>query len=344
MTRSMHFWKFLDFVPFLPAALAVVVLQWVYGCESQSQNIPGETSGIQATGPRVDAATRSAVINDVAVTIRKHYADREAGNVLADKILADLEKGRSDSLMDAKSLVEEVTSVIRTMVSDRHFAFSVRGEPKIDLTASPDGQSSEHGLRTLRMLEHDTVYLEFDGLPGDDASLRFVEQALEELPEVKALILDIRSNIGGSGDMVVLLCSHLLEAGTLLYKYYDRSGGPPGEMKATPYRRHFGPDIPVFVLISRATLSAAEALAFILQDYGRAKVVGQRSPGMANPSRTFPIGEDFELTVPFLLLHYGKSGGTYAGVGVVPDMAVPADSALDTVLAEIRAKFAFSEY
>jgi C-terminal processing protease CtpA/Prc len=167
----------------------------------------------------------------------------------------------------------------------------------------------------------------------------FVEQALEELPEVKAIILDIRNNIGGSGGMVVLLCSHFLEAGTLLYKYFDRSGNPPGEMKAGTCRRHFGPDIPVYVLTSGATLSAAEALAHILQDYERAILIGQQTPGMANPSRTFSIGMDFELTVPFLLLQYGKSGGTFARVGVSPDIVVPAESASDVVLSEIRTRF-----
>jgi len=39
-----------------------------------------------------------------------------------------------------------------------------------------------------------------------------------------------------------------------------------------------------------------------------------------------------------LLLRYGKSRGTFAGVGIVPDRVVPADSALDVALAEIGAR------
>jgi C-terminal processing protease CtpA/Prc len=83
-------------------------------------------------------------------------------------------------------------------------------------------------------------------------------------------------------------------------------------------------------------LSAAEALAYILQDYGRAVVVGKRTAGMANPSRTYPIGERFELTVPFLLTRYGKNGRTFAGIGVTPDIEIAAGSALDTAMEEIR--------
>ena len=73
------------------------------------------------------------------------------------------------------------------------------------------GDRSPHGLRTTRMLRHGAAYLEFDGLPGDDASMEAVTQALADLPDVKAVILDLRDNIGGSADMVVLLCSHVLE-------------------------------------------------------------------------------------------------------------------------------------
>jgi hypothetical protein len=56
---------------------------------------------------------------------------------------------------------------------------------------------------------------------------------------------------------------------------------------------------------------------------------------MANPSRTYPVGTTFEVTVPFLITRYGTSGGTFAGVGVEPDISVPADDALDVALDEI---------
>jgi C-terminal processing protease CtpA/Prc len=266
------------------------------------------------------------------------------GETLANTILAKLDQGQFDSVVDAESLVTEVMAVIRTMVPDRHFDFSIRGAPDDYPTPSTSGMSSAHGLKTTRVLDYDTAYLEFDSLPGDSASMSFVEQSLAELPEVRAVIIDIRSNVGGSGDMVVLLCSHLLEAGTLLYEFSDRSDNPPREMKAASYGRRFGPEVPVLVLTSEATLSAAEALAYILQDYDRALIVGEQTPGMANPSRKFSIGEDFEITVPFLLLRYGRSGGTFSGVGVAPDKVVPVESAFDVAMAEISAKLQPTEH
>jgi C-terminal processing protease CtpA/Prc len=227
-------------------------------------------------------------------------------------------------------------SVIRSKVADNHFTFSIRGGQKDESGGMPSHERSPHGLRTARKLENGTAYLEFDGLPGDSASMAVVGQALAEQPVTQAVILDLRDNNGGSGDMVVLICSHLLDPNVLLCTFSDRSDRAPMEIKTSAHARHFGTTIPVFVLTSEHTLSAAEALAYILQDYGRAVVVGEQTAGMANPSRTYHIGERFELTVPFLLTRYGKSGRTFAGIGVEPDIEVSAESALEVALEEVR--------
>jgi hypothetical protein len=64
----------------------------------------------------------------------------------------------------------------------------------------------------VRTLEHGIAILEFDGLPRDSVPMRVVKEALAALPEVRALVCDIRRNIGGLGDVVVQACGHLLEA------------------------------------------------------------------------------------------------------------------------------------
>jgi tetratricopeptide (TPR) repeat protein len=289
----------------------------------------------RAEGGKLAPEVREEVVREVADVIRDHYADPDAARALADTIMICLDQGKFDSATTADSLVEAVMRVVRSRVADRHFEFSVADRFGDGPDSPPGRELSQHGLRTTRMLKYDTAYLEFDGLPGDDASMAAVAQALAELPDTKAIVFDLRQNIGGSADMVVLLCNHILKANSLLCTFSDRSGGSPTEIRTTAPQRHFGTEIPVFVLTGEATISAAEALAFILQDLGRARVIGARTPGMANPSRTYPVGTAFEVTVPFLLTQYGKSGETFAGVGVKPDISVPAERALDTALDEI---------
>lgn len=288
-----------------------------------------------ASGGRIDSGVRERAVREAAGIIREGYADPDAAVALADTMIACLEQGDFASATTADSLVAAVMGVIRSRVADRHFMFSLRDEFSPSQDESPGRVRSPHGLSPTRMLEHDTAYLEFDGLPGDDESMAAVAQALTELPEMKAIILDLRDNNGGSPDMVVLICNYILEANSLLCTLSGRSGGLPAELRTKSPERHLGIDVPVFVLTSEATISAAEALAFILQDLGRAVVVGGRTAGMANPSRTYSVEPVFEITVPFLITRYGNSGGTFAGVGVQPDIEVPADEALGVALNEI---------
>jgi hypothetical protein len=292
-----------------------------------------QAASVPATSPdSLDAETHRQVLVEVAEVIRDHYADPEVGKAIADTIMAHVEQGGADSSIDAQRLVAKVMDVIRSMVADRHFEFSDRSADKDDSNESPHRNRSKHGLRTVRMLEGPTAYFEFDGFPGDDASLKAVAKAIEEQPEMRAVIFDLRDNNGGAGDMVVLLCNHLLEADLLLYTFAGRSDDAPTEMRSSTCAQHFGTAMPVYILTSGITLSAAEAFTYILQDFDRAVVVGERTAGMANPSRTFTIAGRFDLTVPFLLIRYGESGGTFAGVGVTPDIEVSAESALETAL------------
>jgi C-terminal processing protease CtpA/Prc len=222
------------------------------------------------------------------------------------------------------------------MVADKHFEFSDRFAKQDESNQSPHRKRSKHGLRTVRMLEDQTAYFEFDGFPGDDASLEAVTKVIEKQPEMEAVIFDLRDNNGGAGDMVVLLCNHLVQADLLLYTFAGRSDDVPTEMRSSTCTQGFGTMMPVYILTSENTLSAAEAFAYILQDLGRAVVVGARTAGMANPSRTFTIAGRFDLTVPFLIIRYGESGGTFAGIGVKPDIEVPAESALEAALEKVK--------
>jgi hypothetical protein len=280
----------------------------------------------------LDPATHRQVLVEVADVIRDNYADPEVGMAIADTIMADLEKGGADSSIDAQQLVDKVMAVIRSLVADRHFDFSDRSTEQDDSNQSPRRNRSKHGLRTVRLLEGQTACFEFDGFPGDEASLKAVAKVIEEQPEMRAVIFDLRDNNGGAGDMVVLLCNHLLEPDLLLYTFTGRSDEAPREVRSSACDRPFGTAMPVYILTSENTLSAAEAFTYILQDFDRVVVVGERTPGMANPSRTFTIAGRFDLTVPFLIIRYGRSGGTFAGVGVTPDIEVPADSALEAAL------------
>ena len=85
---------------------------------------------------------------------------------------------------------------------------------------------------------------------------------------------------------------------------------------------------PVYVLTSARTFSAGEGFAFLLQERGRAEVIGERTPGAANPGRPYPVNALFEVTVPNGKVVSAVRRGNWEGIGVVPDIEVPAAEAL----------------
>jgi C-terminal processing protease CtpA/Prc len=57
-------------------------------------------------------------------------------------------------------------------------------------------------------------------------------------------------------------------------------------------------------------------------------VIGERTPGAANPGRRYPVNALFEVTVPNGTLRSAVTGRNWEGTGVTPDIIVPESDAL----------------
>lgn len=85
---------------------------------------------------------------------------------------------------------------------------------------------------------------------------------------------------------------------------------------------------PVHVLIDGETGSAAEEFTYDLQAIGRATLVGQTTYGAGTPGGFRPIAEGFAAFIPMQIVAPAMTGATWEGVGVRPDVEVPAEQAL----------------
>ena len=104
-------------------------------------------------------------------------------------------------------------------------------------------------------------------------------------------------------------------------------------MRIAPAEKTY--DGPVYVLISKKSRSATEAVIGMLQYVGRVTVVGENSAGYMLNSNFFPLAEDFTLRIPvadfFLPNHKSLEA-----VGVAPDIATAPADAFDAALERIR--------
>ncbi len=93
-------------------------------------------------------------------------------------------------------------------------------------------------------------------------------------------------------------------------------------------------DKPVYLLTSGFTFSGAEQFAYDLQQLKRATVVGERTRGGAHLIDVFHIQDRFQACIPTRQATNPVSGANWEGVGVEPDIAVPAERALSVAHVE----------
>jgi C-terminal processing protease CtpA/Prc len=152
---------------------------------------------------------------------------------------------------------------------------------------------------------------------------------MQLLRNADALIVDMRTNAGGSPGTVALFASHFFDSpGIPLFEIVHRYDPTDGYSTADPAIPNRDGLRPLYVLTSARTFSAGEGFTFLVKEQRRGEVLGEKTPGAANPGRAYPVNSRFEVTVPNSQVRMAVSGGNWEGVGVTPDIEVPLTDAL----------------
>jgi carboxyl-terminal processing protease len=132
------------------------------------------------------------------------------------------------------------------------------------------------------------------------------------------IVLDLRNNPGGYLEGAVYLAGEFLPAGKLVVtqQYGD---GSKVEHKVTRNGRFLKEKL--VVLVNGGSASAAEILSGAIQDYKRAKVVGEKTfgKGSVQQPEDFPDGSGIHITVAKWLL---PSGNWVDKNGINPDIVI----------------------
>ncbi|HTQ48457.1 MAG TPA: S41 family peptidase [Polyangiaceae bacterium] len=159
---------------------------------------------------------------------------------------------------------------------------------------------------------------------------------------VRAIVLDLRANPGGSFDDCVAAAGELAPAGATIASVNKRGKVEPIAPKAgTPAPMLL--DVPLAVLVDHDTASSAELLAAAVQELRHATLVGARTHGKWSVQRLedLPNGYAIKFTVG---LFASPSGKSYDGTGLGPDVEVDAASdAVQRALAESDPKARLAE-
>lgn len=172
-----------------------------------------------------------------------------------------------------------------------------------------------------RMLDETTGYLRLWSFqPYSPVEVR---KGYDKIRKADRLILDLRSNGGGSVFYMMDFLAYFLKEGTTIGAF--QSKGDKGEMVDRPQviARQIRPKFAgtIILLVDGDSASASEISAAALQETGRAVLVGRKTAGKVLASTYMPVGDGFSVQIP--IQDYKTIAGVrLEGTGVRPDVEV----------------------
>ncbi|MGB1274206.1 MAG: S41 family peptidase, partial [Nannocystaceae bacterium] len=114
------------------------------------------------------------------------------------------------------------------------------------------------------------------------------DQANQSKKGLKGLVLDLRDNGGGLLDQAVSIVDQFVGDGAIV-RTRSRQGQLLDVQRATP--RTPWREVPLVVVVNKASASASEIVAGALQDHRRAVIVGEQSYGKGSVQAPFELGD-----------------------------------------------------
>ncbi|HSL72295.1 MAG TPA: S41 family peptidase [Longimicrobiales bacterium] len=280
-----------------------------------------------------DAKVRAAVIDSLAARLVQYYVDADTARLIGQVLRTQLRDGAYDTLATPARFAEVVTRHLRAINNDRHLGLQAPagGRPGVGLSGGATPAQQNFGLTRVEVLPGNVGYLEISAFQGAPGHAEAVASALRVLAGTDALIIDVRRNGGGSGQMSHLVFSHFLpEKPIETIRVVNRSTGTSSvrqSMAEVPGPRRT--EVPLYVLTSQGTASAAEEFTFVLKNQKRATIVGDRTAGAGHMVNGYPLGHGFTARISITRVTDAGSGLEWEGAGVQPDLRSVPEQALE---------------
>jgi hypothetical protein len=272
--------------------------------------------------------TKREVVDSVASMLEQMYADPDTGRLIATRIRERLAGGAYRQANDWQHFARALTADLQSVNQDTHLWVEV-GPPLPPPGAAPN--PAQHGVERVTRLDGNVGYLQLSGFGGGESALRAVEAALWQLGTTDATIIDLRNARGGSGGLSNFIISHFMPADTAhVLTVYFRPQNVTTErytLASVPGPRR--PDVPLYILTDDVTRSAAEDVAFTLQNFKRALIVGGRTAGAGRNNTFVPLPYGLTSSVSISRVMEPGTRREWERIGVQPNVRVDPDSALN---------------
>lgn len=266
------------------------------------------------------------------VEIAENSPVSEGGLIAGDIITAvdgvDVLSAGFDKSVDSMKGTEgsNITLTVRRDAVDKDYTFT---RSQIEITSV-----------TGEMRDNYIGYIKISGFKANTPE-QFME-VIERLTlnGAKGLVFDLRDNPGGLATALQSCLDPLLPEGIIAVAEYK-----DGHTETMVYSDESELNLPMAVLVNKNTASAGELFSASLHDFGKAKLIGEKTygKGVMQDITEFENGGAVVLTVAEYRTTVSEC---YNGVGITPDYSVDDDSttendeqydkAVEVVLSEMK--------
>lgn len=230
-----------------------------------------------------------------------------------------------DSFTEPKDFAMALSKEMQKITNDKHLNIAPPRPPRAPRSNSDF--KSRHLINLVRfrsggfgkidLLDGNVGYVELKGFRREDISK--VDDVMNYLSTADAIIIDLRKNGGGS-ELGLYWSSYFLKENTHLTGTYERRTDSKTELKTVSVKGNERLSMPIFILTSNRTFSAAEAFAYDLQSRKRAIIIGEITGGGAHPVDFMRLPKGYGLIVPYAESINPITKSNWEGVGVIPDV------------------------
>ena len=163
---------------------------------------------------------------------------------------------------------------------------------------------------------------EFSRDVGNDVNAAIGKMRRDAGGRLTGLVLDLRSNPGGSLDEAVALSDLFLDKGDIVSQRGRVAAENDYYRAESMFRGDAAKGVPLVVLIDAGSASASEIVAGALQDQHRAVIMGERSFGKGSVQSLFNLDRTHAVKLT-TARYFTPNGRSVQEGGIEPDIKVP---------------------
>lgn len=287
----------------------------------------------------MDDSVKTEVVNNICNSLIHYYVFLDKAKVMSDFLKQQHQSNIFSSITNPNQFANEIQKTLRSVNNDNHlrieynprlekdlikFLSNKKGSAEVLADDLKKEEKKNFYFKKVEILPSNIGYIEFTNFAAPSPTARkTVHSAMQFISHTDGLIIDLRNNFGGNSEMSGEILSYFFPAKTYTGKTYNRienkwSDSYIENKKEITTGLKLG--MPIYILISNRTFSAAESFAYTLQSMKKAVIIGNASRGGAHATRSFSLGNGFVAFIPYSRGENVVTKTDWEGVGVIPDI------------------------